>query len=66
MTEQERQKVDDEVFAWLEHVPEIPQDVRGVEYTAPCSCGGMIRAIRSKYNGHFYARCDACGMMIRE
>lgn len=66
MTEQERQKVDDEIFAWLERVPDIPKDARGVDYTAPCICGGTITARRSKENGHLRARCDSCRMRLIE
>lgn len=66
MTRKEMAEESDRVFAWLERVPDIPQGVRGVEFTAPCSCGGMIRARRSKENGHLRARCDSCRMRLIE
>lgn len=53
-------------FDWLAAVPEIPNDERGVEHTAPCPCGGTIRAIRSRYNGHLHAWCDKCKWRLME
>ena len=66
MNEQERRKTENEVFAWLDCVPDIPQNERGVEYTAPCTCGGTIKAVRSGSNGHLPAWCDGCGMKMIE
>ena len=66
MTPAEIRKESDEVFAWLYCVPDIPQNERGVEYTAPCTCGGTIKAVRSGSNGHLRAWCESCGMKMRE
>lgn len=66
MNDQERRKTENEVFAWLDCVPDIPRNVWGVEYTAPCTCGGTIHARRSEYNGHIRAWCENCGMKMRE
>lgn len=67
MTPKEIREESDRVFAWLQCVPDIPRDVWGVEYTAPCSCGtGKIIACRAMYNGHLRAWCDGCGMKMIE
>ena len=66
MNDQERRKTENEVFAWLDCVPDIPRNERGVEYTAPCTCGGTIKAVRSGSNGHLRAWCESCGIKMRE
>lgn len=66
MTPAEIRKESDEVFAWLERVPEVPKDVRGVEITAPCICGGTITAWRTKASGHLRAKCDKCNRKMLE
>lgn len=66
MTPEERRKQKEEVMDWLDRVPVIPKNVRGVEYSAPCTCGGTITAVREKINGHMRASCDKCGMLMSE
>lgn len=63
-------KVTDEttikMLKWLEVIPMIPKDIRGIEHKAPCTCGGTVTAIRSIYNGHLHASCDKCGARLME
>lgn len=66
MTPEERRKQNEEVMDWLDRVPVIPKNVRGIKYSAPCACGGTITAVREKINGHMRASCDKCGMRMIE
>lgn len=49
------------------------QDKEIEEYNTPneteieCfNCGGKIKGVRSKYNGHFHGTCQSCGITIHE
>lgn len=49
------------------------QDKEVEEYNKPdeCEfecfvCGGKIKGVRSKYNGHFHGKCEKCGLTIIE
>ena len=35
------------------------------EYSCPL-CGGTVRWTKSEYNGHIFAKCDKCGIVVRE
>ena len=56
----------DEVFSYIECVPDIPYHVRGKEFHSKCKCGGTITAWRVKYNGHIRAKCDKCDFKLME
>lgn len=52
---------------YLDAIPYIPLSVkwmRGHIITGPCPCGGTIKAVRSKYNGHLHAKCEKCGFCL--
>ena len=50
----------------LAAVPDIPDDECGKEFTAPCPCGGTIKAMRSAENGRIHAYCEKCGFRMHE
>ena len=50
----------------LAAVPDIPDDECGKEFTAPCPCGGTIKAMRSVENVHIPAYCEKCGFRMHE
>ena len=50
---------------FISRVPFIDRDKeRGKIVTARCGCGGTIRAMRKKANGHICVKCDGCGMGV--
>lgn len=55
-----------DIFEYFKALPKIPENERGVAYTAKCPCGGTITAVRSTYNGHYHAACDKCDWMVME
>jgi len=56
----------DNIFDYLEVIPDIPDDDRGKEYKAKCICGGELTAYRSIYNGHLHVECDKCKFTLHE
>lgn len=62
MMKSDKRKISMEEY--LKAIPYIPisvKSMRGVEITGMCPCGGTIKAIRSKCNGHLHAKCEKCG-----
>lgn len=55
-----------DLFDYLKAIPDIPNSVRGKEFTSKCVCGGTIKAKRSRYNGHLHAYCDKCKFRLIE
>ena len=71
MTDEEWKKMKDDeeyiapdILNFIAAIPDFTD--RGVEHTAPCSCGGTIHAARAEYNGHLHAYCDKCGARLIE
>ncbi len=56
----------EEVAAFINAIPDIPNDVREKEFKSKCPCGGTITAWRVKFNGHLRAMCDKCGAKLME
>lgn len=45
----------------------IPETKVGEVVTFKCpECGGIAKAIRSEYNGHFHAQCSECDFRVIE
>lgn len=45
----------------------IPDNKLGEVVTFTCpECGGVAKAIRSEYNGHFHACCTECNFWVAE
>jgi len=53
-----------DIFDFMRAIPKFED--RGEVHTAPCPCGGTIKAIRSVNNGHLTAKCDGCGRRVME
>lgn len=56
----------EDLFKFLEAMPDILKNVRGKEFKSKCYCGGTITAWRVEYNGHLRAKCDKCECRIIE
>lgn len=70
MIKMTRDEIDDREIKLLPFLEALNKNLpkewgKEAQYTCPL-CGGIVKCSRNNYNGHFFAKCEKCGVGVIE